>query len=354
MTSESEVVPPVRRAAVIGCGDISALHFAAIDASPAAVLVAVCDPDDERRAASSVSQQVPGFRDHLEMFDVVRPDVVHITTPHHLHAGIAIDALERGIHVIVEKPLAHTRAEGARLVEAAARSNAKIAVCFQNRYNAPVQAAHEILASGYLGNVLGASATVIWHRTADYYRDRPWRGRWATGGGGLLMNQAIHTIDLLQWLVGPVAEVSGHASTRALGDVIEVEDTAELALTHVNGVRSVFYATLANAVNAPVTLDIVAERGTLSLRGELTVSHADGRVDVVAEREPAAGDRAYWGVSHELLIQDFYDRIDDPEAFWISPLEAQKSLDIIQDVYDQSYPERAGRESLRTERNAFS
>ncbi|MCU1408786.1 MAG: dehydrogenase [Microbacteriaceae bacterium] len=348
------MTPPTRRVALIGCGDISILHFAAISGLPDAELVGVADSDVERLTAASAAHHVPGFASHLELFDAVQPDVVHICTPHHVHASIAVDALERGINVILEKPLAHTRAEGARVVKAAERATARIAICFQNRYNAPVQAAHDLLASRELGAVLGASATVMWHRSAAYYQSRPWRGQWATGGGGLLMNQAIHTLDLLQWLVGPVAEVRGNASTRALDDVIEVEDTAEMVLTHQSGARSVFYATLANTVNAPITLDIVTERATLSLRGELTVTHADGRVDVVKEREVATGGRAYWGISHELLIQDFYARLDEDAPFWIGPLEAQKTLEIIQDVYDQSYPERAGHTTATTERNAVS
>jgi UDP-N-acetyl-2-amino-2-deoxyglucuronate dehydrogenase len=342
------------RVAVIGCGDISIVHFAAIAGTAGAELVAVCDTDPMFRDAASEAQGVPGFADHLDMFESVRPDVVHVCTPHSLHAAMAVDALERGIHVLVEKPLAHSRDEGARVIAAAEASSAKIAICFQNRYNAPVEAAHRILASGELGAVLGGSATVIWHRDADYYRDRPWRGRWATGGGGLLMNQAIHTLDLLQWLVGDVASVSGSASTRALGDTIEVEDTAEMVLEHRNGARSVFYATLANAVNAPVTLDIVAEHGTLSLRGELTVTYEDGRTEVVKERSAPVGGRAYWGISHELLIRDFYTSLDSPDPFWIGPAEAGKTLDIIQDVYDQSFPERAERIPSTLEQKAAS
>ncbi|WP_150308177.1 Gfo/Idh/MocA family protein [Planctomonas psychrotolerans] len=331
------------RVAVIGCGDISVIHFAAIAGTADVELVAVCDIDTAFRDAAAEAQGVPGFADHLEMFDAVRPDVVHVCTPHSRHATMAVDALERGIHVLLEKPLATTREDGARVIAAAESGSAKIAICFQNRYNAPVEAAARILASGELGTVLGGSATVMWHRTAEYYRDRPWRGTWEEGGGGLLMNQAIHTLDLLQWLVGEVVEVRGSASTHVLGDVIEVEDTAEMALTHRNGAQSVFYATLANAVNAPVTVDIVAEHGTLSLRGELTVTYADGRTEVVPERSAPVGGRAYWGISHELLIRDFYASLDSPEPFWIGPAEAYKTLDIIQDVYDQSFPRRAGR-----------
>ncbi|MFI2566469.1 Gfo/Idh/MocA family protein [Paenarthrobacter sp. NPDC018779] len=330
-------------AAVIGCGDVSSVHLAALATMADAELVAVCDTNPERLEAAAAAHGVPGYASHLDLLEKVRPDVVHICTPHHLHASIAADCLEAGVGVIVEKPLAHTLEEGRRLIEVAERSTAKIAVCFQNRYNATSQAMRELLDGGTLGQVLGASATVMWHRTGDYYRDRPWRGTWAGGGGGLMMNQAIHTVDLLQWLVGDVAKVEGHASTRALAGVIEVEDTTEFVAEHENGARSVFFATLANAVNAPVTLDIVTENATLSLRGELTVTYADGRVDVIPERTLESGGRAYWGVSHELLIRDFYAKLHHPEPFWISPAEAAKSLRIVKDVYAQSYPDMLDR-----------
>ncbi len=325
-------------AAVIGCGDVSSIHLEAISAIDGIDLVGVCDVDPDRLAVAEKTLAVPGFADHRQLVDSVRPDVVHICTPHDQHVQPAIDCLEWGVHVITEKPLATTVKDGRRLIEAAEQNSAKIAVCFQNRYNVTVTAMHQLLTSGDIGEVTGASATVMWHRTADYYRDRPWRGRWSTSGGGLLMNQAIHTVDLVQWLVGPVTGVRGHAATHLLGDVIEVEDTAELVLDHANGARSVFYATVANAVNAPVTLDITTERAALSLRGDLTVSYADGRVEVVPERRAASGGRSYWGVSHELLIRDFYDRLGDPEPFWISPREAAKSLAIVKDVYAQSFP----------------
>lgn len=337
-----QLAPHTRRVAVIGCGDISAIHRAAIAGLPGARLVGVSDPDAARLAAAVHAHRVPGFADHLELFAELAPDVVHICTPHNTHAQLAIDALERGINVIVEKPLADSREEGRRVAAAARNSTARIGVCFQNRYNAPVVAAQALLAGGTLGSIRGASATVSWHRTAEYYLDRPWRGTWSGGGGGLLMNQAIHTIDLLHWLVGPVSDVDGHASTRHLGDVIEVEDTAELMLSHENGARSVFYATLAHTMNSPVSIEIVTDGAVLLLRGDLTVTYSDGRTELVREANAATGERAYWGISHELLIADFYRGLDSGEPFWIDPDEALKSLDIVQDVYDLSYGTRAG------------
>ncbi|MGA7205955.1 MAG: Gfo/Idh/MocA family oxidoreductase [Specibacter sp.] len=327
------------RVAVIGAGDVSTIHFEAIAAIDGAELVAVCDTDPGRLASASEAHGVPGYADVAAMLDEVRPDVVHVCTPHNQHADPAIAALERGINVISEKPLASTLADGERLAAAAAASTARIGICFQNRYNQAVQVMASRLASGEFGAVQGGSGTVMWSRDAAYYENRPWRGTWAGGGGGLLMNQAIHTLDLLQWMMGEVASVSGHAATHALGDAIDVEDTAELVLTHGNGVRSVFYATLANSVNAPITVDIVAEKATLHLRGDLTITHADGRVELVAERRAASGGRDYWGVSHQLLIEDFYSQLGQDGPFWIDPVEARKSLRIIKDVYAQSYPD---------------
>ncbi|MGK9148224.1 Gfo/Idh/MocA family oxidoreductase [Plantibacter flavus] len=328
------------RTAVIGCGDISVVHLDAIRTVSGAELVAVCDVDPTRAASAAAANGVPAFGDLVELLDTVHPDVVHICTPHHTHADLAITALERGVSVVLEKPVAHTRADGERVIAAAAASGAKIAVCFQNRYNQPVQRLRELLDSGELGAVGRASASVQWHRTADYYLDRPWRGTWAGSGGGLLMNQAIHTLDLLQWFVGDVVTVDGEASTVALSEVIEVEDTAEIRLTHANGAESTFSATNANSWNAPIVVEVETERAVLRIEDGLTVRYADGTVETTPERATAAGERAYWGVSHELLVQDFYASLDDPEPFWISPAEAGKTLGIIQDVYDQSYPDR--------------
>lgn len=326
-----------RRAAVIGLGDISSLHLAAIAKDDSAELVAVCDTDRARLRERSVSLGVPGFADHRELLATCRPDVVHICTPHAEHAAAAIDALDAGIHVVLEKPIARDPRQAAAVEEAARRSTGKIAVCFQNRYNIPVRAAKDLLDSGVLGPILGASATVIWSRTPEYFATSPWRGTWEGGGGGLLMNQAIHTLDLLSWMVGPVTAVQGTASTRALP--IDVEDTAELTLTHEGGARSVFYATNAHAANAPVTVDIVAAEGTLSLRDDLTVTFADGRSERVSEPVLATGERSYWGVSHGRLIGDFYDSLDDPRPFWITPAEGARLVEVIHEVYRGSYPD---------------
>jgi UDP-N-acetyl-2-amino-2-deoxyglucuronate dehydrogenase len=320
-------------AAVIGCGDVSVVHFEAIEAISDCRLVAVCDVDPTAAARAAERYGVPSYPSHAELLAAAQPDVVHITTPHDQHVQPAIDCLAAGVNVVLEKPVAHVPAEAERLITAAEQPGApKIAVCLQNRYNATSQAAAALLDGSELGSVLGGSATVFWHRPAAYYKSRPWRGEIDRSGGGVLINQAIHTVDLLQWLLGEVHEVRGQASRLALSEV-EIEDTAHLVLDHHGGARSIFFATNAHVTDSPVTLEIVTEGAELFLRRDLTVRYADGRVEVVEERQAASGGRAYWGVSHRILIADFYARLDEPEPFWISPREAAKSLDILSRVY---------------------
>ena len=320
-------------AAVIGCGDVSVVHFESIKALDGSELVAVCDVDPDTAARAAERYGVPSFASHTELLATMRPDVVHIATPHDQHVQPAIDCLAAGVHVVVEKPVAHTRSEAERLVAAAEEPGTpKIAVCYQNRYNATSQAIVNLLASGELGSVIGGSASVCWSRRPEYYQSRPWRGQRERSGGGVLINQAIHTVDLLLWLLGEVQQVRGLASRLAI-DGVDIEDTAQIVLDHSGGARSVFFATNANATDSPVTLEIVTEGAELFLRRDLTVRYADGRVEVVQERQATSGGRSYWGISHRLLIADFYARLADPEPFWIGPREAAKSLDILSRVY---------------------
>ena len=321
-------------AAMIGCGAVSIVHLEAIEAHAGSQLVAVCDTDPVTAASAAARHGVPAFASHTELLDKLRPDVVHIATPHDQHVQPAIDCLAAGVNVLVEKPVAHTLAEAERLVAAAEQPGVpKVGVCFQNRYNATSQAAAALLTSGQLGAIVGGSATVFWHRPEAYYQARPWRSQVDRSGGGVLINQAIHSLDLLQWLLGDVTEVSGCAARLAPGSVLDVEDSAQIVMDHIGGARSFFSATNANATDSPVTLEIVTEAAELFIRRDLTVRYADGRVEVVQERQAPTSGRAYWGVSHQVLIADFYSRLADPEPFWISPGEAAKSLEILTRTY---------------------
>jgi UDP-N-acetyl-2-amino-2-deoxyglucuronate dehydrogenase len=321
--------------AVIGCGTISVVHLGAITSLDGVDLVGVCDTNADRAAAVGRKYGVPWFTDHAELLAAVRPHVVHICTPHNEHVPVAVDALDAGVGVLLEKPVADTVAEAERLLAANRQHpDVKIGVCLQNRYNSSVQAAKALLGTAELGKVLGASATLLWHRDPAYYEARPWRGRKRDSGGGVLINQAIHTLDLLQWLLGDVVAVRGHTGRYALDGIVDVEDTASVVLDHAGGARSVLFATVTNVTDTPVTLEIVTERAVLLIRGDLTVTYLDdGRIETVAERVVDTGGKAYWGASHDLLIADFYRTLDQPQPFWIDPEEGTRSLRLVDRIY---------------------
>lgn len=326
----------VKRAAIVGWGDVATVHREAIHAIEGVDLVGVVDTDPDRRAAATAELGVPAFATVTELVAAVAPDVVHITTPHDQHISATLEAAHLGVHVIQEKPLAAHLDDAQRLLDADLPAGVKVGICFQNRYNVSSVELRRLLDSGELGAIRGAYASVVWTRTADYYRAKPWRASQEHSGGGLLINQAIHTLDLVQWMLGEVTDVEGRVAAHKFGDVTEVEDTAEILFTHASGVETTFYATLTAPQNRPVELELDCENAYVTLRDGLTVTWKDGRVDHVDERRAASGGRAYWGVSHELLIRDFYAAVDDPEPFWIGPAEAVKSLLMLKQTYQSS------------------
>lgn len=335
------------RAALVGCGDVSTIHFEAIEAIDEIELIAVCDNDPAALALATERTGAPGYSSVTDLLAATRPDVVHITTPHDQHINVSLECLAAGVSVLQEKPLAHTLEDAQRLVDHTAeleksdRSSfagrfPKIGICLQNRYNVSSVELRRLLDSGELGEVHGAYASVVWTRTPDYFRAKPWRGQASRSGGGVLINQAVHTIDLVQWFLGEVVDVKGHVSTDRYSSVSEVEDTAEMFLTHEGGATTTFYATLTAPAHRPVEIELDCENAYVTLKHGLEVRWRDGRVDRYAEREAPSGGRAYWGVSHEILIRDFYGKLDDPEPFWLSPAEAMKSLQILKRTYEVS------------------
>ena len=229
------------RAAVIGCGVIAPMHVGSIAAAGGEV-VQLCDIDTDK-AARLRAAHCPGAEITADFDETLsrNPDVVHICTPHYLHAGMAEAALRRGINVFVEKPLCISVAELERISEAAARSSAQLGVCFQNRFTPAAAEAKRLAAS-----VTAGYCSVQWKRDAAYYASAGWRGKKATEGGGVLINQAIHTLDLLLWLIGEPRFVTANVSNRTHAGVIDVEDTAE-GLIEFDNCSAPFYATVSAA-----------------------------------------------------------------------------------------------------------
>ena len=307
------------RAGVIGCGNIARVHARALKESGCAVLQAFADRNLEK--AEAYARQYGGeetrcYTSLEEMLERENLDAVHICTPHYLHVPMAEKALEKDVHVFLEKPPAISLEEFYRLEQAKDRAKKEVGVCFQNRYNDTTEKLREILESGVLGEVRGARAFVTWDRETGYYRDSSWRGSWETEGGGTLINQAIHTLDLLVYLLGKPQGAEASFHNHHLQQVIEVEDTLE-AYIKFPGANACFYATNAYADDAPVLLDLVCRQGRIRMEGEtLEIRKADGsKVWYDFEKkEPAVG-KTYWGNSHQACIADFYECLMEKKPF---------------------------------------
>jgi predicted dehydrogenase len=218
---------------LIGAGNISGTHLRAAQLVPGVTVSAVYSPTLEkaqRLAARAGAAAFDSFPDFLSQTPL---DAVAIGSPSGRHAEQAIAAMARGLHVLVEKPLDISTAQVDAVIEAAERKGVQVGVFFQDRLKPDIVRARQIMQEGRLGTPVMASGRVKWHRPRDYYADSSWRGTHALDGGGALMNQGIHTVDLLQWFFGPVASVSGAVATRLHS--IEAEDTAAAALAFENG-----------------------------------------------------------------------------------------------------------------------
>lgn len=323
------------RVALIGCGVISNNHILPLLATPECELVAICDIELSR-AESKRELYAKGarvFSDYREMLRQMRPDAVHIATPHYLHAEMAIAALEGGAHVFLEKPIATTRADAKRLIEVAKKTGKLLTVCFQNRFTPYVAALGEFLRK-YPPEA--AYATVIWGRGEDYYKADPWRGKWATEGGGVMINQAIHTLDLLCFFLGKPKNISATIANHHLKGVIEVEDSCEGTVEFVSGVRASFFATTAFCGPEQTELFFACGEHTLRLIGE-KLFFDDKPIPI--ENATTPDGKICYGTGHQVLIRRFYDAILEGKESPIAPESAYLPLSLLLGAYE-SHGER--------------
>lgn len=320
-------------AAVIGCGSISPNHLETLLNCQDANLIAVCDIDEQKVRKASQKYNCKAYTDYKEMLKYEDIDVVHICTPHYLHAPIAIEAMKAGKNVLTEKPMAISISDAKEMINVSKETDMKLGVCFQNRYNTTSIRIKELIESGRVGSVIGGKASVTWHRDEVYYASAEWRGTWDKEGGGVLINQAIHTLDLLQWLIGDIDKVKGTIDTRLLNKFIEVEDTAEATILFKNKATVLFYATNCYAVNSPVEIELICEKAIINLRDDLTVTYKNGEIEKVNDKVKATGEKAYWGIGHSLLINDFYKKLLNGEEISVNCEEGIKAIQMFNAIY---------------------
>lgn len=323
---------PTPRVALIGCGVISENHLAALAQCPVRV-VALCDTDTSR-AEEKRRTHVPDARvytDWEQMLDEQKPDAVHICTPHYLHALMCIGALRRGIHVFLEKPMAMREEEIQSILNAEKNSTARVCVSFQNRTLPCVTEALRLAAED--GGACAGYAALIWERTKEYYRCDAWRGKWETEGGGVLINQAIHSLDLLCQFFGIPCAVSASVSNQHLRNVIEVEDTAMGRITFSDGRIANFACTTAAHGMNDTQLYIRTAHHTLRLAPPYLYKDGEPVSLPAAPGDERCIGKPVYGSGHFRLIRHFYEALMSGGGMPVSAESAQWSLRILLRAY---------------------
>lgn len=323
------------KTAIVGCGAISKTHAKSLKLVQNATIAAFCDPIFERAEKNADEYGGVAYRSLEEALEKEKIDVIHVCAPHYLHVPITKTALQRGINVLMEKPPAITREQFEEL-KAADKGAARLGICFQNRYNESVIAAKKLLESGECGKVLGARGIVTWSRDEKYYSTSGWRGQLEKEGGGVLINQSIHTLDLITYMLGMPSRVSATSANYHLKGVIDVEDSIS-AFLEFGDATAIFFATTAHCKDAPILLEFACEKATIRIEGNtLRVARADGKTEFADYSTTSSGGKACWGSSHGKLISEFYSRLESGEQFPVDLDSVKESFYAMTAIYDSA------------------
>jgi len=324
---------------IAGCGLIGKVQAEAIASIPGARLLAVCARDERRAAEFAAKFGAAGYTDYDRFLDHPGLRIVNVCTPSGLHAEQGVAAARAGIHVLVEKPIDTTLEKADALIEACDRNGVKLGVIYQSRFLPAVQKIKRAIDEGRLGRLMIGDAYVKWYRAPEYYAGS-WHGALALDGGGALINQAIHTVDLLRWMMGPV-ETAFALKAALRYPQIEGEDTLVASLRFKNGALGVVEAATSVKPGFKRRLEISGERGAVILDGDTIGCWAiDGD-----DEEAGGGEQITDGSSdpaaisnqgHRLQIEDMMRAVIDDRAPMIDGREGRKSLEVVVALYESA------------------
>lgn len=351
MTTSSPVTARTLRVGIAGCGAISRNHLEAFRAVDDVEIVGVCDIDPDRARRTAAAWGIPAAVETVHELLALDLDIVSVCTPHPTHEEVVLQAAAAGVHILCEKPIAIELASAERMVNACDDAGVTLGVLFQRRFWPAAQRIRAAIDDGTLGRPIMGQCSVMLHRDPDYYSRDVWRGTWANDGGGVLMTQAIHYIDLLQWFMGDVAEVYGKINTFKHGRHIEVEDSATAVITFTSGAMATLEASTAASPSLGVQIRVTGETGASASLTEFPEG-SDGRVDLWAaagsiSTEPAHPEGADPNVGlaaingqliphHTAQVRDFVQTLRDGRDPAITGQDATKALRILLAVYESS------------------
>ncbi len=326
---------------IIGAGVISKAHARAIAALDGVHLLIVADPVEAAGKDVAAEFSAEWVSDAAALYKRSDVDIVVLATPSGLHAEQAVAAANAGKHIVSEKPMATTVEDADRMTAAAKAAGVEMAVIFQNRFHRDALRLKRATEAGLFGKPVLGNALVHWHRSQAYYdASGGWRGTWELDGGGALMNQSIHTIDLLQWIMGPIDRLS--AETATLAHQMETEDVASASLRFRNGALGTIQGTTAAKSDAPIRLEIIGTNGRGVLEGgRITVWEPERDVPdemllTTEDLELSGGwapDESF-GAAHERQWRAIVKALQKGQTPPVSGAEAQVAVQIIRAIYD--------------------
>lgn len=329
--------------ALIGCGRIATNHVTAA-VNNNMEIVAVCDIVPEKMEAILKKhglvddKSIKRYTDYKKMIEENELELVSIATESGKHASIALDVIDAGINVIIEKPMAMNIADAEEIIKRAAEKNVKVSACHQNRFNVAIQEVRKAIEGERFGKLSHASINVRWNRNKGYYDQAPWRGTWEEDGG-CLMNQCIHGIDLLRWMMGDeVVEVYG-ATRQQFHDYLEAEDVGVAVVKFKNGaIGTIEGTTNVYPQNLEETLYIFGENGTVKVGGKST-----NTIDVWDFKDETAEDEKnkgleeetsnVYGNGHTSLFADVIEAINDDRAPCVDGVAGRNALEMVLAIY---------------------
>ncbi len=324
------------KAAIVGFGTISAVHIDAIATNPGMELVAICDINEA--LAAKVPEGVKFYTDYKKMAEEVKPDVIHNLLPHYLHYPVTKELVEMGFNVFCEKPIALNSKEAEQFCALeAAHPEVKIGVCLQNRMNETTEELKKIIESGEYGKIIGIRGFVPWRRDKGYYDAQPWRGKWKYAGGGSMINQSLHTLDLLYFLGGDIKKL--HAVVGQTNEYTEVEVESDIIarLEFANGANGLFFATNNNWANESVQIRVAMEKGVFHIEDNtLWKIEADGSRTVITKAPKLEGIKFYYGASHARLIARFYKAVQENTDDYIRISEGAMIVKLMDSIFRSS------------------
>lgn len=325
---------------ILGCGTIGDVHARAIAELPELCeLAALCDVNPARAKEYAKKYNVKAYSDYSEMLRDPDIDAVSICTPSGMHADQAIAAIEAEKHVLCEKPMALTTADAERIRAAEARSNKKLSVVFQMRYTEDIQYIKKVIEDGMLGQLTFCDLYMKYWRDESYFKVSPWRGTFAMDGGGALMNQGIHGIDIMHYLCG-APKLLG-AKVKTLIHDIETEDTAVAAVEYPSGALGVIQASTSSNPGFDRRVEINGSRGyAVIIDAHLEKLYVDGKFIVDTVIETGAGTKSdptkMSHDKHTLQIKNFIRAIHGEEELISTSADGLAAVSFIEKIYETS------------------